>query len=85
MVTKLVIVVLALALLVWLVLGSARRRAKDARRKGPGATQAKAATQVEGMVACAHCGVHLPSSQALLGQDRPYCSAEHRDGGPRAV
>ena len=83
--SKIVIVLVALALLVWLVLGSTRRRTKEARRQRPAATDAQAATKVEGMVACAHCGIHLPTSQALLGQGRPYCSAEHRDGGPRAV
>lgn len=84
MVTKLVIVVLALLLLVWLVLGSARRRAKDARREDAAAPAAQPAEQVEDMVACAHCGVHLPTSLALWGQGRSYCSAAHRDGGPSA-
>jgi uncharacterized protein len=82
MVSKIVIVLVALALLVWLVLGSTRRRAKDARAKGPAAPEAKPAPKVEGMVVCARCGVHLPASQALLGQGRPYCCVEHRDGGP---
>jgi len=86
MVTKIVIVLVALALLVWLVLGSTRRRAKEARPRDPAAAaEAKPATKVEGMVACAHCGVHLPASQALLGQGRPYCCVEHRDGGPGAA
>jgi len=85
MVTKIVIVLAALALLVWLVLGSTRRRAKEARPKGPPARDSKPSPKVEGMVACARCGVHLPASQALLGQGRPYCCVEHRDGGPGAV
>ncbi len=34
------------------------------------------------MVACAHCGVHLPREDALmLGRDA-YCCAAHRDKGP---
>ena len=81
---KIVIVLLALLLLVWLLLGSARRRAKESRRDAP-PPSAKPEGQIEGMVACAHCGVHLPASLALLGQGRPYCSAAHRDGGPRAT
>lgn len=36
------------------------------------------------MVRCAHCGVHLPQSDALLDDaERSYCSAAHRGAGPR--
>jgi uncharacterized protein len=31
------------------------------------------------MVACAHCGTHLPSSEALQAGGVFYCSAEHRE------
>lgn len=30
------------------------------------------------MVRCAHCGLHLPASDAIPGQQGLYCSAEHR-------
>lgn len=30
------------------------------------------------MCACAHCGVHLPRSEAVQGQRGLYCSAAHR-------
>lgn len=30
------------------------------------------------MVACLHCGTHLPEDEAVRGQAGPYCSAEHR-------
>lgn len=42
-------------------------------------------SQPEAMVACAHCGMLLPQSDALIGsQDgRPYCSEAHRRAGPR--
>ena len=33
--------------------------------------------QPSAMVACRHCGLHLPASDALAGPDGPYCSAEH--------
>lgn len=81
---KFVVVLLAVLLLVWLLLGSARRRAKDARPAARPAPAEHPAAHVEGMVACAHCGVHLPSSLAVQAQGRVYCSAAHRDGGPRA-
>ncbi len=34
------------------------------------------------MVKCAHCGLHIPADEALLHDDRHYCSPEHRDAGP---
>lgn len=30
------------------------------------------------MVACAHCGVHLPRTEALTCGPRSYCCAEHQ-------
>lgn len=30
------------------------------------------------MVRCAHCGLHLPASEAIPGQQGRYCSPEHR-------
>ena len=77
---KLVVVLLAVLLLIWLLLGSTRRRAKDARRDDP---PAQPAPKVEGMIACAHCGVHLPASLSLQLGGRAYCSVAHRDAGPR--
>jgi uncharacterized protein len=79
---KALVVLLALLLLAWLLLGSARRRGRDTHRDRTGPTDANA--PVEDMVACAHCGVHLPASLALQAQGRSYCSAAHRDAGPRA-
>lgn len=36
------------------------------------------------MTACAHCGLHLPASEALRdAQGRPYCGQAHRLAGPR--
>ncbi|MBA4215370.1 MAG: hypothetical protein C0449_20050 [Polaromonas sp.] len=30
------------------------------------------------MVACQHCGTHLPQGETVRGALGPYCSAEHR-------
>lgn len=70
----LLVLVVVVGLLWWLLGGRARQR--GASRPAPPAP--------EGMLRCAHCGVHLPRSEALLGQGQPYCSAEHRDAGPAA-
>lgn len=36
------------------------------------------ARPAERMVACAHCGVHLPQGEALTDGDRHFCCEEHR-------
>ena len=77
---KLVVVLIAVLRLVWLLLGSSRRRAQRQHRDAPAA---RPADQVEGMVACAHCGVHLPASLAVHTLGHAYCSAAHREAGPR--
>jgi len=36
------------------------------------------------MLACAHCGVHLPQAEAQMDvAGRPYCGEAHRLLGPR--
>jgi uncharacterized protein len=36
------------------------------------------ATEPQEMARCAHCGVHLPQSDAVRGEKGLYCSTEHR-------
>jgi uncharacterized protein len=70
---KVLIVGIAVALLLWLIFGRSRRGGKTpSRRRDPG--------RAESMVTCAHCGVHLPRSEALAARGLHYCSAAHRDG-----
>ncbi|MBS0305367.1 MAG: hypothetical protein JSR43_08310 [Proteobacteria bacterium] len=80
-------------LLVLLVIGvavawlaGARRRDLGARR-GAGGSRERArrpGAEPATMLACAHCGVHLPQPDALFdAAGRPYCSEAHRLGGPR--
>lgn len=39
----------------------------------------QATDAAEKMVSCAHCGIHLPQSEALAGQGAlHFCSDEHR-------
>ena len=81
---KLLVVLLALVLLVWLVRGRSRRRSDTLRSGSAAASKPGPAPQAEAMLACAHCGVHLPASLALQAQGHAYCSAAHRDAGPQA-
>jgi len=69
-VSKLLLLVIAVAVIYFLVTGFARKRA---RSSAPPAS--------ESMVPCAHCGVNVPRSEALEGAGRFYCSEEHRRAG----
>lgn len=50
-----------------------RARVPKVRR----AAQAGKAT-MQPMVPCLHCGVHLPSTEAIQGRTGAYCSSAHR-------
>lgn len=79
---KLFVVLLVVGVGLWALLARVRagRRGEGAPprvpEKPPGAVR-------EEMVRCAHCGVHLPSSDAVRSGERPYCNAEHASAGPR--
>ena len=61
----------------WLLKGQ-RGRPVDAPRARPQPPAPQA------MLACAHCGVHLPRPDALMDPaGRPFCSDAHRLAGPR--
>lgn len=34
------------------------------------------------ILACAHCGVHIPQAEALMLGSQAYCCPEHRQQGP---
>lgn len=36
---------------------------------------------LESMVRCAHCGIHLPRSEALLLEGKIWCSEDHAKRG----
>ena len=79
---KALVVLLTLLAGVWLVKRSIRRRQADLAapmHKPP----ARRAAKQQPMQACAHCGVHVPDSEAVRDGELYYCSAEHRRAGPR--
>jgi len=45
---------------------------------GAQAPAALRAAPVEPMVACAHCGINVPRSEALEAAGRFFCSDQHR-------
>jgi uncharacterized protein len=59
-----------------------RRPRPPAPPPQPGKPSAQADPQT--MLACAHCGVHLPQAEARMDvAGRPYCGDAHRLLGPR--
>jgi len=67
---RLVVLVLLVVAVVWLLRRALRGPVvKDAMKQKP-------ATADE-LVACAHCGVHLPRAEARAGAGGLYCSEEH--------
>ena len=73
------------------VLFAARIAARMAAAKQAGAQSGRPASRgrapqpkpVESMVRCAHCGIHLPRSEALQQNGQTWCNAEHARLGPR--
>lgn len=51
-----------------------RKRNAEARPGAPAASE----RPVEKMVACDHCGVHLPQGESLSDGNWHYCCEEHR-------
>ncbi|HEY6132342.1 MAG TPA: PP0621 family protein [Rubrivivax sp.] len=76
---KYLIVLLVVVVVAWLLVGRATRRGV-VRKDAPG----QPTLEAEDMVACAHCGVHLPRGDALVAGAAVYCSDAHRVAGPRA-
>ena len=56
----------------WLVL-QIIKRALASHQKPPAGKPS-----VAHMIVCAHCGVHVPESEAIRDDGKLYCSEEHR-------
>lgn len=52
------------------------RQTTQRRNPGSGAIRSPD-DQGEPMVRCAHCGIHLPRSEAVLTHGKTWCSTEH--------
>jgi uncharacterized protein len=76
---KYLLLLAVIALVLW-----AMRRASLPPPPAPPPPRPPEPPQLEAMVRCSHCGLHLPSSEAVLGLDgQPYCCPMHRAAGPR--
>jgi len=74
---RVVLLLLGVVALVWLL-----RRAFDPKAERSDAVRAEAKPEVDDLVRCAHCGVHVPRIEAQAREGRHFCSREHaRLGG----
>ena len=76
---RLILLALAVAALVWLLRRALRGRPAQGSQGGaPGVVG-----QASELVACAHCGVHLPRLESHERGGEHYCGEEHARLGPR--
>ena len=88
---KYLLVIAVVVLVLWLLTVQRRRQVgrsdDEGRDRGENAAPApqRASTPPAAsptMVSCAHCGVHLPQSEAVTAGALHYCGSQHRDAGP---
>lgn len=78
-------VVVILAIMVVIRIVAARNSAKRAAPTPPPSAAARKSGKgsAESMVRCAHCGVHLPRSDATMMNGKTWCGSEHAQLGER--
>ncbi|WP_280152822.1 PP0621 family protein [Piscinibacter sp. XHJ-5] len=69
---KYLIVILVVLLVLWLARSSRRTVRREASQPP------SSARQQQPMLACAHCGLHLPRDEALPGRGGVFCGEAHR-------
>ena len=79
---KYLLVLLVVGIGLWALFGRSRRQVKPPAAPPP--PKSAEAAELVPMLACAHCGVHLPREDAVLDAGgRAYCGDAHRLAGPR--
>ncbi|MFA7666153.1 MAG: PP0621 family protein [Burkholderiaceae bacterium] len=68
------VVLLAIGWAGWSLFQLSQRKNEQSRRSASN-------PQPQRIVACVHCGVHLPVSEALKQRGDWYCSREHLEAG----
>ncbi len=76
---KYLLLLLVVGVALYLLLGRSRKAAEP-----PPTAKPRPPTSPATMLACAHCGVHLPRDDALVDKvGLAYCGEAHRLAGPR--
>ncbi|MFH0132106.1 PP0621 family protein [Variovorax sp. VaC1] len=83
---KYLLVLAVLWVAIWLWRKNRREEMRDAQRERAAKAQrppgAPAVGPPQAMVRCAHCGLHLPATDAIAGPGGTvYCSVAHRQAG----
>jgi uncharacterized protein len=65
---RLLIILVGLWLVLRIIKQALTSRSKTPSRRKPAITN---------MVECAHCGLHLPESEALMKENKYFCGEEH--------
>jgi len=71
---KILLFVIAVVVLLWLLRGGMNRRSGG----GGAPTAPPRGDSPQQIVACAQCGMHLPSNEALPGKGGVFCGDAHR-------
>jgi len=79
-----VIIILAIMMIARIASARAAHKRHSATQPPPRAPARRPGGQpVESMVRCAHCGIHLPRSEAVLLEGKVWCSRDHARLGER--
>lgn len=77
---KFLLLLAVIGIAIWMF--KARHRVPGPKKPPPSARPG--AADAMPMLACAHCGVHLPKTDAVFDPaGRVYCSTAHLQAGPR--
>lgn len=66
-----------LGLIIWLVIYLVKRNMRPFNTTQPNTEKTADKENIQNMVQCAACAVHLPRSEALLVNDNFYCCKAH--------
>jgi len=70
-----ILVLIAIGLLLYIIVGNMLRKKKRLSSSDPGA---------ERMVRCRHCGLHLSEKEAISSGKQYYCSQSHLEAEQQA-
>lgn len=81
---KYLLVLAVVGVLWWMLRSRGRVSGPGAKPPPPARGPAPRPAPSLPMLSCAHCGVHLPQTEAVFDPaGRAYCSAAHQQAGPR--
>ncbi|OZI72667.1 PP0621 family protein [Bordetella genomosp. 2] len=76
------VVIILVAMLVLRIVAARAATKRNAPPPQPPARQ-PGGQPAESMVRCAHCGIHLPRSEAIMLEGKVWCSRDHARLGER--